>query len=62
VNAIQALTSQSQAAVREGRALGQRAAQALLDHYAALASGVLIGMSGAMAGAPAAPARSRGKR
>lgn len=62
VNAIQALTAQSQTALREGRALGQRAAQALLDHYAALASGVLIGMSGAMAGASApAPARSRAK-
>lgn len=61
VNAIQALTSQSQAALREGRALGQRASQALLDHYSALASGVLIGMSAAMAGAPAAakPARAR---
>lgn len=53
-NAVQQLTSQSQAALREGRALGQRAAQALLDHYAALASGVLLGMSGAMAAAPAA--------
>ena len=62
VNAIQALTAQSQAAVREGRALGQRTAQALLDHYAALASGVLIGMSGAMAGAPAAPKPARAKR
>ena len=62
VNAVQALTAQSQAAVREGRALGQRAAQALLDHYAALASGVLIGMSGAMAGAPAAPKPARAKR
>jgi hypothetical protein len=61
-NAIQQLTSQSQAALREGRALGQRAAQALLDHYAALASGVLIGMSGAMAGAPAAPKAARAKR
>ena len=66
-NAIQQLNSQSHAALREGRALGQRAAQALLDHYAALASGVLIGMSGAMAGAPvagvgAAAKPSRAKR
>ena len=62
VNAIQALTSQSQTAVREGRALGQRTAQALLDHYAALASGVLIGMSGAMAAVPATAKPSRARR
>lgn len=61
-NAVQQLTSQSQAALREGRALGQRAAQALLDHYATLASGVLIGMSGAMAAAPAAPKAARARR
>lgn len=61
-NAVQQLTSQSQAALREGRALGQRAAQALLEHYATLASGVLIGMSGAMAAAPAAPKAARAKR
>ena len=61
-NAIQQLTSQSQAALREGRALGQRAAQALLDHYATLASGVLIGMSGALAAVPAAPKTVRAKR
>jgi hypothetical protein len=62
VNALQALTTQSQAALREGRALGQRGAQALLEHYAALASGVLIGMSGAMAGATAPAKPSRAKR
>lgn len=61
-NAIQQLTSQSQAALREGRALGQRAAQAMLDHYTTLASGVLIGMSGAMAAAPAAPKAARARR
>ena len=32
-------------ALREGRATGMRAAQAMLDSYAALVSGVLIGMS-----------------
>ena len=49
--------------VKANHALGQQAAQALLDHYEALASGVLIGMSGAMAGAQAAsPARPRSKR
>lgn len=53
-DAVRQLTAQSQAALREGRALGQRAALALLDHYAALAGGVLLGMSGAMAGASAA--------
>lgn len=62
-DAIEALTSQSQAVMREGRALGQQAAQALLEHYAALASGVLIGMSSAMSGgAAAAPKPARTKR
>lgn len=31
--------------MRDGRATGLRAAQALMESYAALASGVLIGMS-----------------
>ncbi|HEX6395791.1 MAG TPA: DUF6781 family protein, partial [Steroidobacteraceae bacterium] len=39
------LMSQAQAAMRESRASGMRAAQAMMDSYAALASGVLIGMS-----------------
>ena len=39
------LLAQTQIALREGRATGAKAAQAMLDGYAALVSGVLIGMS-----------------
>jgi hypothetical protein len=42
---VEALLGQAQTMVREGRASGMRAAQAMLDSYAAMASGVLIGMS-----------------
>lgn len=47
---IEQLTGQAQTALREGRAFGMKATQALLDSYAALASGVLIGMSQGMQG------------
>ena len=43
--AVEQLMAQAQAALREGRAGGMRAAQAMLDSYSALVSGVLIGMS-----------------
>jgi hypothetical protein len=63
--AIEQLTAQAQSALREGRAMGMKTAQALLDSYAALASGVLIGMSQGMQGAPAEstapPKAGRGK-
>ncbi len=42
---VEQLLGQAQTMLREGRASGVRAAQAMLDSYAALASGVLIGMS-----------------
>jgi ElaB/YqjD/DUF883 family membrane-anchored ribosome-binding protein len=42
---VEQLMSQAQTMLRDGRASGMRAAQAMLDNYAALASGVLIGMS-----------------
>jgi len=42
---VEQLMGQAQTMLREGRASGMRAAQAMLDSYAALASGVLIGMS-----------------
>lgn len=42
------LSEQSRARLREGRATGMKAAQALLDSYSALVSGVLIGMSDAL--------------
>jgi hypothetical protein len=39
------LLGQAQAALRDGRAIGMKATQALMDSYTALVSGVLIGMS-----------------
>jgi hypothetical protein len=42
---VSSLAGQAQTFLREGRATGVRAAQAMLDSYAALVSGVLIGMS-----------------
>lgn len=55
---VQQLTEQTQAALRDSRRLGLKAAQALLDSYSALASGVLIGMSEAL-NAAAAPAAAK---
>lgn len=58
---VEQLTQQAQDAMRQGRAAGLKATSALLDSYAALASGVLIGMAqGMQGGSPAAkPARSK---
>src|ERR1700712_5337394 len=42
---VQQLMEQTQTALRSGRAAGAKTAQAMLDGYAALVSGVLIGMS-----------------
>ena len=42
---VEQLLGQAQTMMREGRASGLRAAQAMLDSYAAMVSGVLIGMS-----------------
>jgi hypothetical protein len=47
---IEELTTQAQNAMKEGRAMGMQAAQVLLDSYAAVASGVLIGMAQGMQG------------
>jgi hypothetical protein len=56
---VSQLMDQAQQALREGRARSLRASQALVDSYAALVSGVLIGMSEGLnagkAGAKAAP-------
>lgn len=62
--AIEQLTQQAQAAMRQGRAASVKAMGAMLDSYAALASGVLIGMAQGMQGggreAPAAkPTRKK---
>ena len=42
---VEQFMTQAQTAVRDSQALGGRAAQTLIDGYAALVSGVLIGMS-----------------
>ena len=58
--AVEQLMSQTQAAMRQGRAASTKAAQAMLDGYAALVSGVLIGMSeGLSSAAPKAPAAAK---
>jgi hypothetical protein len=60
---VEQLMAQAQTALRKGRATGVRAAQAMLDSYAALASGVLIGMSeGLQPGAAAPPAGGRSRK
>ncbi len=48
--------TQMQAAIRDSRAAGMKAAQALADSYTALVSGVLIGMSDALKQGSAKPA------
>jgi len=54
---VESLLSQAQTSLRSSRATGLRAAQAMLDSYSALVSGVLIGMSeGLQSTRPAAPA------
>jgi len=61
---VEQLMTQAQTALRGGRATGVRTAQAMMDSYAALASGVLIGMSeGLQPGTAATPGggRSRAK-
>jgi len=55
------LMDSAQANLREGRALGLRASQAMLDSYSTLVSGVLIGMTDALEQGGAAPAPSRRK-
>ena len=55
ISTVEQLMAQAQTALREGRATSLRAAQAMMDSYAALVSGVLIGMSEGLqsAGSPA---------
>jgi len=57
---VEQLMSRAQGALRQGRATSLRATQALMDSYAAMVSGVLIGMSEGLGGAsaPAKPAPS----
>ena len=53
---VEQLMAQTQTALREGRAASAKTAQAMLDGYAALVSGVLIGMSEGLQGGGAAAA------
>lgn len=57
---VEQLMGQAQQALREGRARSLRASQVLIDGYAAMVSGVLIGMSeGLSAGKPSAKSASK---
>ncbi len=55
---VEQLMGQAQEALRKGRATSLRASQALMDSYAAMVSGVLIGMSEGLSGGARAPARA----
>lgn len=60
---VEQLMAQTQSALREGRAATAKTAQAMLDGYAALVSGVLIGMSeGLQSGGAQAPAAKTSKK
>jgi len=58
---VEQLTAQAQQVLRDGRAAGAKTAQAMLDGYAALVSGVLIGMSEGLQSASKPPAAGRKK-
>ena len=47
-DAVEKLMSQTQSTLRNNRAMGLRTAQAMMDSYSTLVSGVLIGMSEAL--------------
>ncbi|MEP7300514.1 MAG: DUF6781 family protein [Caldimonas sp.] len=60
---VESLLAQAQTTLRDTRASSMRAAQVMLDSYAALVSGVLIGMSEGLQGqAPAAAAAPRSRK
>jgi len=60
---VEQVMEQARTALRDGRASGMRAAQAMLDSYAALVSGVLIAMSeGLQQGTGAATESQKSKR
>ena len=52
--AIEQITARARQAARDGRALGQRAALAMMEHHAAMAGGVLLGMAQALGPVPQA--------
>lgn len=60
---VEQLVAQAQTALRDGRAATAKTAQAMMDSYAALVSGVLIGMSqGLQSGTGATPAAKKAKK
>ena len=60
---VEQLVAQTQTALRDGRAATAKTAQAMLDGYAALVSGVLIGMSeGLQSGGGETPAAKAKKK
>ena len=61
---VEQLMAQAQVALRDSRAAGTKAVQAMLGGYAAMVSGVLIGMSDGLRGgeAPAPAAKSAKKK
>jgi hypothetical protein len=60
---VEQMLAQAQTALRDSRSAGLRAAQAMMQSYSTLVSGVLIGMSeGLQQGAPAKPAASTSRR
>jgi hypothetical protein len=58
---VKQLLDDVQEGMRNGRALGLQASQAMLDGYSTLVSGVLIGMSDALQSGAAGSAPTRGK-
>jgi hypothetical protein len=52
---VESLLAQAQTTLRDTRASSMRAAQTMLDSYAAMVSGVLIGMSEGLQGGKASP-------
>ena len=58
---VEQLMAQAQATLREGRAASVKTAQAMLDGYAALVSGVLIGMSEGLQSGAGAAAKTKKK-
>ena len=59
---VEGLVSQAQTAIRDSRAATIKAAQAMLDGYAAMVSGVLLGMSeGLQSGGAEAPGKAKRK-
>ena len=59
---VEQLVAQAQTALRDGRAASAKTAQAMMDSYAALVSGVLIGMSEGLQSGGAAAASTKPKK